>query len=642
MHWIAQIHFLRPEWFYALLPLLLLLWFLWRQRLSSRSWQRVVAPRLLPYLLVGDSAGRRPWFLLATGVGGLLSVVAMAGPAWKKLEVPVFRQQSALVLLLDMSRSMDAADIKPSRLLRAQMKLRDILNQRKEGETALIVYAATPFVVSPLTPDARTIASQLDSMSTNLMPAQGSRPDRAIGMALQLLQQSGVNHGGVLLISDGIDGEPSQELKNAINELVGAGHRLSVLGVGTPDGAPIATASGFLKDRNGAIVLPRLHDAGLEAAARLGNGSYRRLSTDDSDFHALLAPFDSMRTQLQSKQAEGLNSDQWRDEGPWLLLPLLLLGALAFRRGYVLVLLLALPLPRAAHAFDWPSLWQRDDQLGQQAMQADNPKRAAALFKNPEWRAAANYRAGNYQAAADNLKDVDSADAFYNRGNALAKQGQLQEALGAYDEALKRDPNNADAKFNHDLVEEMLKQQSQSRADQNQKDQQQKKDGKDQQQRNGKDQNHDQQDRSEAKNGQNKPSESQSGSEQKSTRQDGKEGQQGDAKQQGGGDNNGKQANQAEHSKSADNAATGQEGTDNKGGPPDNAGQLSDAQKNSGENSGKTDPAVAGQKNANEFLQADKQWLRRIPDDPGGLWRRKFQYQYQKQQQTGKSEDETW
>ncbi len=461
----APFHFLRPEWFYALFPLLLLMWLQWRRRLSSRSWQSVVAPRLLPHLLVGQGSGRRPWALLLAGIGGLLAIVAMAGPAWKKLEVPVYRQPSSLVLLLDMSRSMDAADIKPSRLLRAQMKLRDILAQRKEGDTALIVYAANAFVVSPLTPDASTIASQLDSLSSDLMPAQGSRPDRAIELALQLLQQSGVSHGGVLLVSDGIDGEESKELKSAIKQLVDAGHRLSVLGVGTPEGAPIATANGgFLKDSNGAIVLTRLDDTELDALARQGNGSYRRISTDDNDFHALLAPFENMRAQLQSKKVEGMNSDQWRDEGPWLLLPLLLLGALAFRRGYVVVLLLlVLPLPRPAHAFDWDSLWQRADQRGQHAMQAGDTKQAAALFRDPEWRAAANYRAGDYQAAAQSLKDIGSADADYNRGNALAKQGQLQEAINAYDAALKLDPKHADAKFNRDLLEEMLKQQQQDK-----------------------------------------------------------------------------------------------------------------------------------------------------------------------------------
>lgn len=625
MEMFAEFHFLRPQWFYALLPMAILLWLMWKRRLPSRSWQGVVAPRLLPHLLVGQSVGRRPWSMFALALGGLLAVTALAGPAWKKLEVPVFRQPSALVVLLDLSRSMDAGDIKPSRLQRAQMKLRDILNQQKEGETALVVYAAMPFVVSPLTSDAKTIASQVGSLSTDLMPAQGSRPDRAILMALQLLQQSGASHGGVLLISDGIDGDVSDESNDAIKALRDAGHRLSVLGVGTPEGAPIpSTNGGFLKDSRGAIVLPRLDDVALQALAVRGNGAYRRIGADDGDIRAVLAPFADRRAQLQSKQAEGMNSDQWRDEGPWLLLPLLLLGALAFRRGYVpVLLLLALPLPRPAHAMDWNSLWQNADQRGQQAMRADNAQQAAGLFKNPEWRAAANYRAGNYQAAADDLKEIGSAEAQYNRGNALAKQGQLEEAVSAYAEALKRDPQHADAKFNRDLVEEMLKQQQQD---------QQQGDGKDPKNKPG--DNH----KSGDKTGQDQSD--QSNANQKSGQQDGKQAdaQQKDSQASEGGQDS-KQGDKPEQEKSAGDDAARQQADDKERSPQE---QGAAAKQDKGEGSDKPDAAAEGQQDTREMRQADKQWLQRIPDDPGGLWRRKFLYQYKQQQQSSKSEDKTW
>lgn len=635
MNIFSTFHFMRPEWFYALLPLAGLLWLLWRKRLASRSWQSVVDPRLLPHLLIGQSATQRPWMSLAVGLGGLLSILAMAGPAWKKLEVPVFRQPMALVVLLDLSRSMDAADIKPSRLLRAQMKLRDILNQQKEGETALIVYAATPFVVSPLTSDARTIASQVNSLSTDLMPAQGSRPDRAINLALQLLKQSSANHAGVLLISDGIDGDEPDELKSAIKSLVDAGHRLSILGVGSTEGAPItATNGGFLKDRNGAIVMPRLDDASLEALSRQGRGSYRRLSNDDSDFQALLAPFKNVLEQQQSKKVEGMNSDQWRDEGPWLLLPLLLLGALAFRRGYILLLLLfLLPIPRPAYAFDWSSLWQRDDQRAQQALQAKQPQQAAKLFRNPEWRAAANYKAGNFKAAAENLQGIGSADAYYNRGNALAKQGRLPEAMKAYEEALKRNPEHDDAKFNRDLVEKMMKQQSQQdKQDKQQQGQKQKGDEKNQQ---GKPDDKNGQDQSV----QSKPSESgtdKSGSGKKSEQQDGKEDQHADAKTQ----NAGKSGNGANEAGQSGKDAAAEQQAARKEAEQQKEQSGAEAREDEGGKNNKPGSTVDAQPDPGKMQQADKQWLQRIPDDPGGLWRRKFLYQYK--QQPIQSEEKAW
>ncbi len=631
---ISAFHFLRPLWLLALLPLAAALGLMWRRRLVSRSWRSVVDPRLLAHLLIGENARQGPWTLFAAGLGGLLAILALAGPAWQKLEQPVFRRQSALVVLLDLSRSMDAADVKPSRLLRAQLKLRDILKQQKEGETALIVYAATPFTVSPLTSDAKTIDSQIDSLSTDLMPAQGSRPDRAIGLAEKLLKQAGAGHGGVLMISDGIGGTPPDALKDAVGRLVAAGHRLSVLGVGTPEGAPIPDPhGGFFKDGSGAIVLPKLDDAGLEALARQGRGAYRRLSADDSDFHALLAPFDSVFAQQQSKKIDGLMSDQWRDEGPWLLLPLLLLGALAFRRGYLLVLLLLiLPQAHPAYAFDWDSLWLRADQRGQQAMAARQPQQAAKLFQDPEWRAAADYRAGNYPAALESLKGIDNAEADYNRGNALAQMGRLPEAIAAYQEALKRNPKLADARYNRDLLEKMQKkpppQASQSSGKQPPSPGQQ-----------------GQSAGQPSKNGQQGPSAGQ-------TPKNGQPGQSAgqpqpspQASQNRG--QSGKPAADSQQNSGGKTASAAAKPAEPRGDHPGaDAKQAPGRQQPASPLDGKEPPgkgaqtAAEAQEQPKEKRQADEQWLRRIPDDPGGLWRRKFLYQY-KQQQQG-SEKQAW
>ncbi|MHB1245652.1 MAG: VWA domain-containing protein [Sulfuriferula sp.] len=625
MEMISAFHFLRPLWLIALLPLGLMLWMMWRRRLLSRSWQRVVDPRLLAHLLIGKNARQGPWAIFAVGLGGLLAILALAGPAWQKLPQPVFRQQSALVLVLDLSLSMNATDIQPSRLERAKLKLRDILNRQKEGQTALIVYAATPFVVSPLTTDAQTIVSQLEVLTPALMPAQGSHPGQAISLAQKLLKQAGVAHGGVLLITDGLNGSESDSLKTAISHLVGAGDRLSVLGVGTTSGAPIPNpAGGFVTNDRGAIVIPRLDDASLAALARQGHGVYRRLSPDDSDFHALLAPFKPSFDQQQDTKVHGLMSDQWRDEGPWLLLPLLLLGALAFRRGYLVVLLLVmLPQMHPAYASGWSSLWQRDDQRAQQAMDANQPQLAAKLFHDPQWRAAADYRAGNYQAALDNLKGINSAEADYNRGNALAHLGHLPKAVQAYDAALKRDPKLGDASYNRNLIEELLKKQQQKR----------------QQNQQGK---HNQQPAS--KNGQQKKSAGQSsqaspksapGNQQPDQKSGQSKPNQGEAGKQK--PDTGQQQSNAENKATSpqQNKATQKQAQDQAQSQPQTTEQQPAP-------SGSVQAAADAQTQRKQLQQADEQWLRRIPDDPGGLWRRKFLYQYKQQPQFQQSEKQPW
>ncbi|MHB1332709.1 MAG: VWA domain-containing protein [Sulfuriferula sp.] len=627
MEMISAFHFLRPLWLIALLPLGLMLWMMWRRRLLSRSWQRVVDPRLLTHLLIGKNARQGPWAIFAVGLGGLLAILALAGPAWQKLPQPVFRQQSSLVLVLDLSLSMNATDIQPSRLERAKLKLRDILNRQKEGQTALIVYAATPFVVSPLTTDAQTIVSQLEVLTPALMPAQGSHPAQAISLAQKLLKQAGVAHGGVLLITDGLNGSESDSLKTAISHLVGAGDRLSVLGVGTTSGAPIPNpAGGFVTNDSGAMVIPRLNDASLAALARQGHGVYRRLSPDDSDFHALLAPFKPSFDQQQDTKVHGLMSDQWRDEGPWLLLPLLLLGALAFRRGYLVVLLLVmLPQTHSAYASGWSSLWQRDDQRAQQAMDANQPQLAAKLFHDPQWRAAADYRAGNYQAALDNLKGINSAEADYNRGNALAHLGHLPEAVQAYDAALKRDPKLGDASYNRNLIEELLKKQQQKRQQNQQgkhnqqpasKNGQQKKSARQPPQASPKSAPGNQQ--PDQKSGQSKPNQGEAGKQKPDTGQ-----------QQSNAENKATSPQQ--------NKATQKQAQDQ-----DQAQSQPQTTEQQPAPSGSVQAAADAQTQRKQLQQADEQWLRRIPDDPGGLWRRKFLYQYKQQPQFQQSEKQPW
>ncbi len=625
----SEFHFIRPDWFWAVLPLFILVWLLWRQRLVSRGWRAVVDARLLPHLLIADSSVRRnSWPLLLLMLAGLLAIAALAGPTWQKLEQPVFRQQSGLVVLLDLSRSMDAADIRPSRLERARLKLVDILNQRKEGQTALVAYAATPFVVTPLTSDSKTIISQLPSMTTDLMPAQGSRPDRAIAMAQQLLQQAGVAHGSVLLVTDGVEGVAPSQLSDAISALQAAGHRLLVLGVGTATGAPIPMlkVGGFLTDASGAIVIPKLDDASLTAVAQQGGGLYRHMSSDDSDINALLAQVDGDSTTAESKKSSQMMSDQWQEMGVWLLLPLLLLAAFAFRRGYLAAVVLALvilPQPQTANAFEWNSLWSNSDQRGQRALEAGDAAKAAQLFTQPAWRGAAQYRAGDYEKSLESLQQVDNADGHYNRGNALAKTGRLPEAISAYDEALKLDPTMQDAKENRELLKKLLQQQEQQQQD---KKNDKNKGDKSQQQPGSQDKSQDGSESQQPSDSDGKQGEEKGKGKESQQQQDDKPGQGKEPQQQSDAGKSDKQSDAKPQS------AQQQQATKAEQQPP----QKSDQEQSAANQAQQLSPQQSEEQRANE------QWLQRIPDDPGGLWRRKFLYQYQRQPQKQGEEEITW
>jgi Ca-activated chloride channel family protein len=280
-----EFHFLRPEWLWGMFPLFGLIVLLAKRGATAQLWESVCDAHLLPHVLVGTerSGHRLPLWLL--GVGWTLAVLALAGPVWSQLPQPVFRAESALVLVLDLSRSMDVQDVAPSRLTRAKHKILDILKARKEGQTALVVYAGESFVVSPLTSDANTIMTLVQSFETELMPLQGSRADLALLKADELLKQVGYAGGDLLLLTDG---EGDTATIKVVEDLRKQGRRISVLGIGTVDGAPIPEPGGFLKDQDGAIVIPKLDIPSLQAITKAGGGQYATVTLDDQDIMRVL------------------------------------------------------------------------------------------------------------------------------------------------------------------------------------------------------------------------------------------------------------------------------------------------------------------------------------------------------------------
>ena len=586
---LAEFHWLRPEWLFAIPVIILVAVLLARGKLGSGNWQSVIDPELMPFVLSRDP-GRGTdyrWWLM--GITGVIAVVALAGPAWQRIEQPVFRAEQALVLALDLSRSMDAQDVAPSRLRRAKLKIMDMLDRRESGQTALLVYSANAFTVTPLTNDNDTIAALVNSLGTDIMPSRGSYPEVAINKGKQLLDQANAGFGEVLLITDG-GSSPAAE--SAARDLKSSGYSLSVLGVGTTEGAPIPrTSGGFVTDNRGQIAVPRLEERGLRALAGIGGGRYARISTDDRDLTTLLSG------EVSGGAAIGDNTlatDRWREEGPWLLLLLLPLAALAFRRGWVLVaLIFIVPLPQPAHAASWDDLWLNKDQQAEKALEAGNPGDAAALFENPEWQAVADYRVGDYAGSAKGFAENSDTRNLYNLANAMAFQGELDSAIDTYEQVLEVEPDNEDAAYNLELVKGLKDQQEQEQ--QNQGDDQQS---------------------SENPGGEGEESDSESQPDQQGDEGESQsegEPQEGDpSKSQDEMSEEDMKALQEELQKAAEEAESGEQPQ-----------QMSEAE-------------LAELRQQQEQEQAMEQWLRRIPDDPGGLLRRKFRHQYQR---SGKDQD---
>ncbi|MEN8205820.1 MAG: VWA domain-containing protein [Pseudomonadota bacterium] len=605
-------HFQQPEWFWVLIPVLMLLWLLRQSGEQSSAWQKVCDARLLPYLLdkPGNSRFYLPLWLLATG--GLLAVIALADPVWEQQEQPVFRNEAARVIVLDLSNSMLSPDLKPSRLIRARYKVADILKQNMDGQTGLVVFAGDAFTVSPLTHDVDTIQALLSPLEPALMPAQGSRVDLGLQHAADLIQQAGIHQGNILLITDGFDG---QRALDAARQVSRDGYRVSVLGVGTDAGAPIpAGRGGFLRDQQGEIVVPALKQAVLQQLAAAGGGSYTTISSSDHDIDYLFSRMSSQSG--EGSQETGMNTTVWQSNGPWLAVLLLPLAALAFRRGWLLVLVMlvggTVSVPQPAMALGWDDLWLRPDQQAARALQAGEPEQAAQLARDPALRGTAEYKAGNFDAALDAFATQADVDAEYNQGNALAQLQRYEDAIAAYDRALEKQPEMADALHNRAEVEKLLQQQQQE-----------------------------QQDEQQGKSGEN-------GDKQQGQQDEGTGGEQQETQNEPG-EQDGNDTQQADAS-SADEQQVreGEESTDDpqQSAEEEEAGGEQAAEQQAAEPSedpGEQQTAAEAEPLDSEEKRAAEQWLRRIPDDPGGLLRRKFLYQYkQRAGRSGGSEQQAW
>ena len=425
---VHDFQFLRPLWLLGLLAIPPLLWWLRRSRLRRNVWRDAVDAHLLPHLLQGGAGATGGWRAMlpaaALSIAFALSVLALAGPSWRTVPQPLWQDRNPLVIAVDMSFAMQTADVQPSRLLQARAKIAHILRTRGGGQIALVAFADDAYTVSPLTGDADNIALFLDALSPDVMPRDGSRADRAIEESARLLARAGFGRGDILLITD----RPGGSANSAAVEARDSGYRVSVLGLGT-------AAGGAYRAGDGEVLAARLDGPALRTLAASGGGTYAAFAPDDSDLVALGV---LEADQIDAAEAQGKRGAAPLDEGFWLLPPLLLLALFAFRRGVLAVALLALWLPwQPVVAADGDTLWQRDDQ-----------RRHAQLASGVE-----AYRSGDYAAAEEAWRDLPGAEAAYNRGNALAKQGRLDEAMAEYDRALQQQPGMRDAVENRQRVD---------------------------------------------------------------------------------------------------------------------------------------------------------------------------------------------
>ena len=323
-------HFLHPLWLLALLPLLGLAAWLAHRHGQAGAWAGVVDRELLGLLRLPRAHTRSsPWPLI--GLGWALAATALAGPSFGHRQGSAYRVASAWVLLLDLSPSMSVADLAPDRITRARYAVADLLTAARDVRVALVVFAGEPHTVTPLTTDVGTVRTLLRPLAPRLMPEAGDALAPALQEAERLLRGAHAFQGQIIVLSDGFDDvEPAALEAQRLHE---QGMTVHVVSVGTEAGAPLPDVrGGFQRDERGDILFARVQPAALQAVAAAGGG---RLVT--------LAELPELTATLQQQQARTLDGEQaldshiagWRNDGIWLLPPLLLVVALIARRGWL-------------------------------------------------------------------------------------------------------------------------------------------------------------------------------------------------------------------------------------------------------------------------------------------------------------------
>ncbi|PKG81935.1 hypothetical protein CXF85_15475 [Colwellia sp. 75C3] len=676
---VNNFHFIRPWWLLAFFALFLVLFLLKKIRYYQSPWQHFLPSHLTNALLENSHSqscqtvqSSQTRYLLKPSVIGGCIIFALAGPAWQKLPQPVYQLERGAVLIMDMSYSMYATDVKPNRLTRARYKAIDLLKKINEGDVGLIAYAGDAFIISPLTQDVKNIELLLPSLSPDIMPVPGANALVALMLADQTLKNAGHISGDIYWFTDDIDNEEMSDVYDWAND---NNHKVNILGVGSKTGAPIKLTSGkLLKDNRGAIVIPKLPESRLSAIAQRGRGVYQTMTNDDSDIKALTAHLsinldDSLDSQAsnESKSKQAMQGDQYQEQGPWLLLIILPLLLSYFRRGTsILAISWLMPLTllfsfttfspnsyaaepnssqnaaqSAAETANtkateetngelsaestvssasqlWQNLWQTSDQQAQQHYQQKDYQQAAKQFEDSQWQGSAHYKAGDYEQALQAFQQGDSAQALYNQGNSLAQLQKIDEAIEAYKKALVKNPNLDDAKDNLAKLEALKKQQEQEQQSQG-----------DQENQDSEDQSKDDPQEQKDKEGEQKSQDGQKQSEDQS-----KDDPQSDDQQQGNPEE--KEGEQQDDQKSQEAKQKEQEQKEKE----EQAAQAKESDEDQqGEEKSLAQQAIDSK--AQETEQKHQQLLNKVTDDPYLLLRNKMRLEYQKRRNEGASQGVT-
>jgi len=449
---LEHFHFLRPAWALVFIPWVVILWAQLRRQSGHDMFGGIIAPHLLEHLRLRRFNSRLINPATLTSVLTVLLILVLMGPSWRQQPSPLSQDEATLVILLDVSPSMQQSDVQPSRLQRAKQKIADLLALRPDRQAALIVYSGTAHTVLTLTADQEILNQYLAAITPNIMPRPGKFPEYSLQLIDKVLRDTDAP-ATVVMFADGLGADSHRAFSNYFSANP---HQLLVLGVGTE-----------AREEN----LVPLERKSLQQLATDAGGSYLDLTVDDRDMRRIDRRIDSYYVVVEDSALP------WLDSGYPLVYVCLALFLMWFRKGWTLtwawllvpLLLIGNPAPVLAEeeratsnitpgsiAYWFADLWLTGDQQGRLLMQMGRYQQATGRFMNPVWKGMAHYYAEDFMVAAEYFSRQDSDAALFNEANARAHARDYVRAVNRYDRLLQRSPEYPGAKQNRQKVQGLI------------------------------------------------------------------------------------------------------------------------------------------------------------------------------------------
>ncbi len=422
-------HFLRPQVLWAFIPLaIVILLLLWGNR-EQKKWKHIIAPALRPYMFSKGSVTAIVLPLVLLVVSLSCMILALAGPTWKKRNIPGEKIPAVVMIALDLSKSMLAEDIQPSRLERAKLKIVDFLDANPRARAGLLAFAGTPHPVLPFTSDYSLIKHHAQSLYNWAMPVQGTN----MGLAIQMMDTMMIRvqaPSTILLMTDIIDNNEATMLADFINNSI---HRMEILLFSTPQGAPIPGVKDVISKQDLAVV------SNLQQNEKIHIST---ITLDKSDVEGIA---ERISKNLIFEKDKDKDTKDWDDMGWIFLIPALIIMIFWFRKGWVvqwcLIPFIFISFTSCGVDSKHPDWWYTPDYQGQMWYNKGDYKQAAEHFEDNTHKAVAYYKAGDYHSAVELFAEDSTAAGRYNYGLALAKLGSYDDAVQAFQAAASLDPS---------------------------------------------------------------------------------------------------------------------------------------------------------------------------------------------------------